>query len=171
MKQRKIKRLVLAALFTAMTMVATMVIRIPSPMGGYVNLGDTLVLLSAWVLGPVWGMAAAGLGSMLADLLGYPPYAAATLVIKALMALLAGGIFRALGRKGRSLTARLAGALGAEAVMVLGYFAFEGLFLGLGWSAVLNVPANLVQGAVCLVAGVVLAQVLERARALEHLQK
>lgn len=171
MKNKNVKKLVLAALFTALTVVATMVIRIPSPMGGYVNLGDTLVLLSAWVLGPVWGMAAGGLGSMLADLLGYPPYAVATLVIKALMALVAGGIFRAMGRKGRALAARLVGALAAEAVMVLGYFAFEGVFLGLGWSAALNIPANLVQGAVCLVAGVALAQVLERSRALEQLQK
>ena len=111
MKQREIKRLVLAALFTALTVVATMVIRIPAPLVGYANLGDTMVLLSAWVLGPVWGMAAGGIGSMIADLLGYPPYAVATLVIKALMALVAGGIFRAMGRKGHRLAARLVGAL------------------------------------------------------------
>lgn len=171
MKQRNIKRLVLAALFTALTVVATMVIRIPAPLVGYANLGDTMVLLSAWVLGPVWGMAAGGIGSMIADLLGYPPYAVATLVIKALMALVAGGIFRAMGRKGHRLAARLVGALAAETVMVLGYFAFEGVFLGLGWSAALNIPVNLVQGVVCLVAAVALAQVLERSKALEHLQK
>ena len=171
MKQREIKRLVLAALFTALTVVATMVIRIPAPLVGYANLGDTMVLLSAWVLGPVWGMAAGGIGSMIADLLGYPPYAVATLVIKALMALVAGGIFRAMGRKGHRLAARLVGALAAETVMVLGYFAFEGVFLGLGWSAALNIPVNLVQGVVCLVAAVALAQVLERSKALEHLQK
>ena len=171
MKQREIKRLVLAALFTALTVVATMVIRIPAPLVGYANLGDTMVLLSAWVLGPVWGMAAGGIGSMIADLLGYPPYAVATLVIKALMALVAGGIFRAMGRKGHRLAARLVGALAAETVMVLGYFAFEGVFLGLGWSAALNIPVNLVQGVVCLVAAVALAQVLERSKALEYLQK
>ena len=171
MKQRNIKRLVLAALFTALTVVATMVIRIPAPLVGYANLGDTMVLLSAWVLGPVWGMAAGGIGSMIADLLGYPPYAVATLVIKALMALVAGGIFRAMGRKGHRLAARLVGALAAEILMVLGYFTFEGVFLGLGWSAALNIPVNLVQGVVCLVAAVALAQVLERSKALEHLQK
>lgn len=171
MNKTKIRRLVLAALFTALTVVATMVIRVPSPLGGYANLGDTLVLLSAWVLGPVWGMAAGGIGSMLADLLGYPPYAVATLVIKGLMALLAGVILRAMGRRGHRLIARLVGALAAEAVMVLGYFVFEALFLGLGWSAALNIPFNLVQGVLCLVAAVVLAQVLERSRALEHQKK
>ena len=69
MTDKKLHRLVLAALFTALTTVMTMVIQVPSPMQGYVNLGDCGVLLSAWVLGPAWGGAAAGIGSMLADLL------------------------------------------------------------------------------------------------------
>ena len=68
MTDKKLHRLVLAALFTALTTVMTMVIQVPSPMQGYVNLGDCGVLLSAWVLGPAWGGAAAGIGSMLADL-------------------------------------------------------------------------------------------------------
>ena len=60
MTDKKLHRLVLAALFTALTTVMTMVIQVPSPMQGYVNLGDCGVLLSAWVLGPAWGGAAAG---------------------------------------------------------------------------------------------------------------
>ena len=32
-------------------------------------MGDVVVLVSAWVLGPVYGSAAAGIGSMLADLI------------------------------------------------------------------------------------------------------
>ena len=90
MTDKKLHRLVLAALFTALTTVMTMVIQVPSPMQGYVNLGDCGVLLSAWVLGPVWGGAAAGVGSMLADLLsGYAHYAPGTLVIKTCMAVAA----------------------------------------------------------------------------------
>lgn len=52
MTDKKLHRLVLAALFTALTTVMTMVIQVPSPMQGYVNLGDCGVLLSAWVLAP-----------------------------------------------------------------------------------------------------------------------
>ena len=52
MSDQKLKKLVMAALFAALTTVMTMVIRIPSPMSGYVNLGDCAVLLSAWILGP-----------------------------------------------------------------------------------------------------------------------
>lgn len=56
-------------------------------MNGFVNLGDCFVLLSGWLLGPWWGGAAGGIGSMLADLLlGYGHYAPGTLIIKGLMA-------------------------------------------------------------------------------------
>lgn len=84
MSGKHVRLLVLAALFTALTTVATMVIQIPSPMSGYVNLGDCMVLLSAWVLGPFVGAAAGGIGSMLADIItGYAYYAPGTLIIKA----------------------------------------------------------------------------------------
>ena len=86
MKQTKLRTLILAAMFAALTCVATMIIHIPSPIGGYFNLGDCMVLLSAFVLGPVWGTAAGGIGSALADVIcGYFVYAPGTLVIKALV--------------------------------------------------------------------------------------
>ena len=88
MNDKNIRTFVGAAMMTALCAVLTSVVKIPSPMGGYFNLGDCGVLLSAWLLGPAWGAAAAGLGSALSDLLGYPLYAPATLVIKALMAAL-----------------------------------------------------------------------------------
>ena len=79
MSDVKIRKLVLAALFTALCTIMTLVIQVPSPMQGYVNLGDCAVLLSAWILGPVYGGVAAGVGSMLADLLsGYAHYAPGT---------------------------------------------------------------------------------------------
>ena len=82
MKHEKTVKLVLAALFAALCSVATMLIHIPIPAtNGYINLGDGVVLLGAFLLGPVYGMAAGGLGSMLADLLlGYAAYAPGTLV-------------------------------------------------------------------------------------------
>ena len=83
MRDANIKKLVLAALMAALTYVATSIVQIPSPMQGYVNLGDCIVLLSGWILGPWWGAAAGGIGSMLVDLIGgYGHYAPGTLVIK-----------------------------------------------------------------------------------------
>lgn len=76
MSDSKIKKMVLTALLAALTCVATMIIQIPSPMNGYVNLGDCFVLLSGWLLGPWLGFAAGGIGSMLADIFtGYAHYA------------------------------------------------------------------------------------------------
>ena len=99
MSDTKIRKLVMAALFAALCTVMTMVIQVPSPMQGYVNLGDCAVLLSAWVLGPLYGGAAAGTGSMLADILsGYAHYAPGTFLIKLAMAAAAALIFRALQR-------------------------------------------------------------------------
>ena len=90
MKYENLKKLVLAGVFAALACVATMVIQIPSPMNGYVNLGDCVVLLAGWLLGPVYGFAAAGVGSMLADILsGYAHYAVGTFLIKGVMALVA----------------------------------------------------------------------------------
>ena len=62
MNDKKIRKLVLAALLAALVCVATMVVQIPSPMQGYVNLGDCFVLLSGWLLGPWYGFAAGGIG-------------------------------------------------------------------------------------------------------------
>ena len=127
MSHVKIRKLVLAALFAALCTVMTLVIQIPSPMQGYVNLGDCAVLLSAWVLGPVYGGVAAGTGSMLADLFsGYAHYAPGTFLIKLCMAVAAALIFRFLRNRPASklLLAQGASGLVAEAVMVAGYFGY-----------------------------------------------
>jgi len=51
---------------------------------GFFNIGETMVYTTALLFGPMVGAFAGGVGSMFADLfLGYPHYAAATLVIKA----------------------------------------------------------------------------------------
>ena len=72
MKQDSLSKLVVAALFAALVCIATMVIQLRvTPTGGYVNLGDCIVLLCAWLLPPSYGMAAAGVGSMMADVIQY----------------------------------------------------------------------------------------------------
>lgn len=174
MTDKKIRKLVMAALFAALTTIMTMVIRVPSPMGGYVNLGDCAVLLSAWILGPLYGGAAAGIGSMLADLLGYPLYAPGTLVIKTLMAVAAALLFRTL-KKDRPfpLAAIAVSGTVAEAIMVGGYFLFEALSLplcmGFGMGAAANIPFNVVQGVFGLVSAGAAYSVLSRSRALARL--
>lgn len=65
------KKLVMTALFAALACAATMSIRIPTPgTGGYIHPGDAIVILSGVILGPAYGLLAAGIGSAMADLLG-----------------------------------------------------------------------------------------------------
>lgn len=173
MRASRWSRLVYTALFTALTTVATLVIQVPSPMSGYVNLGDAMVLLSAWILGPVYGTAAAGIGSMLADLLsGYAYYAPGTLVIKCLMAFVAAQVFLVLKdkTKGKHFAKVVSGLL-AEIIMVVGYFGYAGLILGNGLSAALSIPGNLVQGGFGIVVSTVvylaLSQVIKMPKLLK----
>ena len=50
--KKNTKALVIAALLAALVCVSTMVVKIPSPLKGYINLGDCMVLLSGWLLSP-----------------------------------------------------------------------------------------------------------------------
>lgn len=171
MTDSKIRKLVLAALMAALCTIMTMVIQVPSPMQGYVNLGDCAVLMSTWVLGPLYGGAAAGIGSALADLLsGYAHYVPGTFAIKLVMAVAAALIFRAATKKGLSassvLLGQIVGGVVAEVIMVLGYFAYASLWLGKGLAAAASIPGNIVQGVFGLVAATVVYTVLSRSRAV-----
>lgn len=117
------KALAAAALMTAFTCVATMIIHIPTPTLGYIHPGDCMVLLSGIILGPVIGGAAAGLGSCLADAFtGYTIYIIPTFVIKALTAAIAGALYRKLVRRHSRTAGFLAAGTAAECNMVFGYF-------------------------------------------------
>ena len=166
-RTNQIKNLVFAALLAALACVATLVLTVPSPTGGYMNLGDTVVVLSAYLLGPWWGAAAAGIGSMLADLFaGYPAYAPATLVIKAVMALLAAVLYKALGKENWAF---LVCAVAAEAVMVVGYWLYDGFLMGSVMGAAVGIPSNLVQAAFGLIASTALALALKASKYVRDL--
>ena len=161
------QKIVMAALLAALTCVATMIIKIPSPLKGYLNLGDCVVLLAGWILNPVYGFLAAGLGSALADLFsGYVVYAPATFVIKGLMAFVAYYGFRLLHKKIGNLTSRIITGVIAEIIMIFGYFVFEGVLYGFGPSAV-NIPANGVQGIAGLILGCILVKVFEKSKLIQ----
>ena len=163
----KTKIIALSALFTAIVCIATMIIKIPSPLKGYVNLGDPVVLLSGWILPLPYGFLAAGLGSALADLFsGYIIYAPATFIIKGLMAIIAFYAFKGIGSKSNKIVARIISAILAEIVMVSGYYIFEGFMYGFIPSAV-NIVPNAVQGVAGIIIGVILIQVFEKRKIVD----
>ena len=156
MKDNTTKKIVFAALLAALACVATMIIKIPTPLGGYIHAGDAVVVLAGFLLGPVWGALAAGLGSGLADLIsGYVLYAPGTFVIKAVVALLAGWIIGTKLIKNEFAKALVAGIIGGV-VMVGGYMLYEAVFMGFGIGAAANIPMNCIQGAFGAVAGAAL---------------
>ena len=160
----KTGRIVTAALLAALACVATMVIKVPSPLKGYINLGDCIVLAAGWILSPVYGFLAAGIGSALADVFsGYVTYAPATFIIKGLMALIAFYGYRLLRSKIGNLPSRIISGFVAEVMMILGYYVFEGFLYGFVPSVV-NIPANAVQGVAGLIIGVVLIKILEKTK-------
>jgi len=62
----------MTAVCMALTCIATMLIQIPIPLG-YAHLGDSVILITAYLFGPVVGALAGGIGSAMADILtGYP---------------------------------------------------------------------------------------------------
>lgn len=154
----------MAALIASLACVATMIIKIPSPLKGYINLGDGIVLLAGWALSPAYAFLAAGLGSALADIFsGYVTYAPATFIIKGLMALIAFYGFKFLHNKLGNLPSRIISGVLAEIMMVLGYFVFEGFLYGF-MPSVVNIPANAVQGVAGIIIGIVLIQIFEKSK-------
>ncbi|MCM1361695.1 MAG: ECF transporter S component [Clostridiales bacterium] len=157
MNSKKIKTMTLAALLAAFACVATMLIQVPTPTKGYVNLGDCIVNISAWLLGPVYGAAAAGIGSAMADVIsGYIVYAPATLIIKGLMAAASFFVYRAVSKKVSSVFSRVVAAVTAELIMVAGYGIFEAIMYGSVATALLGVSGNLIQGLMGIVSSVVI---------------
>ena len=162
--QNKTQKIVLSALLASLVCVATMLIKIPSPLKGYLNLGDCVVLLSGWVLSPVYGFLTAGIGSALADIFsGYIIYAPATFVIKGLMALAAYFVYSLISKKTGEMISRIISGTLAEILMVGGYFVFEGFLYGFIPSLV-NIPANAMQGVAGLILGILLVRISEKSR-------
>lgn len=158
----KTKKIVFAALLAALTCVATMVIKIPSPLKGYLNLGDCVVLVTGWMLPPAYSFLAAGIGSALADVFsGYVVYAPATFAIKGLMAVVAFYGFKIFNKKIGNTPSRIISGILAEVVMALGYYVFEGFMYGFAPSVV-NIPPNAMQGVAGLIIGVILIKAFEK---------
>ena len=134
--------------FTVLVMVTTLLIRIPVPGGGYFNFGDVVIVFAALLGGSRSAALAGGIGSALADLIGFPIFAPITLVAKGLLGLLAG-----LGKDKPTLLSMLFPVLGGMA-MVAVYFLGSWLMPSLGFAAALaDLPANLLQSAFGITGG------------------
>lgn len=151
-RNNQLLKITTTALFIALTCVLTLVVRIPSPTKGYMNLGDCAVLFGGVLLGSVYGTIAGGVGSALADFFaGYPVYIPGTLVIKGIMALIVSLVPYSFSenRKKYPCAKFAVGAVIAELFMVAGYYLYEAVVIGEGFiPAFAGVSGNIVQGIV-----------------------
>ena len=147
---KKAQIVAISAIMTALVTVATIVIRIPTPpTRGYINLGDTMVMLSGVLFGPLIGAFAGGFGSALADAItGYAHWAPFTLIIKGLEGLIVGYI----AHRGEDFTGILLGTIIGGFIMVLGYFLIEVFFYGYP-NAIVEVPGNMLQAVSGIIVG------------------
>lgn len=163
----KTKKLATVALLAALTAVATMIIKIPTPATrGYVNVGDSVIFVAALLFGAKIGGLAGGVGSAIADvLLGYTHYAPITLVVKGIEGLIVGALF---GWTRRSLLAKSGVMVAVPIVllggawMVFGYFAAQIFMYGLG-AAVGELIGNTFQALVSAAIGIPMAVALRKA--------
>lgn len=155
------RKLVLSALLCALVCVVTTFISIPSPFNGNINLGDSVVILSAVILPPPFAFIAMGLGSALADLFaGYAIYAPVTFFVKGLMPIIIWLIAKVFDKFMPKTVSLIIAAVIAELFMVAGYLLFESILYGFIPSLV-NVPLNAIQGAAAVIVGVLLVKLLK----------
>jgi uncharacterized membrane protein len=155
-KQKAVIQLSLMAVMSALVTVGTLIIRIPNPMGGYFNVGDVMIFVAALTFSPLVGSVAGGLGSAIADIIGFPVFAVPTLIIKGLEGLLASLI-----KNKKSVFRDIIAVAVAGAEMVVGYFLVEYFMWGIG-DALLELPANIAQVTIGGIVGIPVALVLRR---------
>lgn len=159
-KRRITTTLALSAVMAALVAVVTFIIQIPVPAtGGYIDVGDIMIFVSALTFGPIVGGLAGGIGSALSDVLsGYAfTYAPFTLVIKGLEGAIAGSISNR-----KSIWRDILAVTVAGVEMVGGYFLAEFFPLHIGFAALLEVPGNITQIVVGGAVGIPIAIALRR---------
>ena len=167
---KKIRGIVTGALLISLCTVATL-LAIPSPFG-YMNAGDTVVLVCAFISGPI-GALYAGIGSSLADLInGYAVYVPATFLIKAAMSICAYYITLLVGKlipKPSFVKYSVAFVI-AELIMAFGYLFYEAVLLSYGEAAIVSLPFNLLQGAFGCVGGGFILFFFKKSKLQKYLQ-
>lgn len=131
-QNKKLRTLVLSAVFAAVIFVTTYFLHINTPFNnGYVHPGDAFIYLAACILPTSYAMAAASIGAAFSDLLASPIYALPTLVIKALLTLFFTAKAEKFIVKRNVIGIFLAGIAG-----LLGYFIFESFIYGIQPAAI-----------------------------------
>lgn len=156
------REVALTAAMTAVTAVVTMITGsfVPFPAtGGYLNLGDSMVMLSGLLFGASLGGFAGGVGSALSDiLLGYGYFAPLTLLIKGTEGYLTGLIGNS-----TSISRKISGVVAGSIAMLAGYFFVETPLKGMAPAIGELVTINSIQVTVGAIVALALTQAVIKA--------
>lgn len=162
-KRHMAKFISLTALMTALTTVCTFLgFNIGT---GYINMGDTMIFITASIFGPVAGLIAGGLGSFFADLIVYPTTMVFTLIIKGLEGLCCGLLVKYLLKDKYKKPVRIAlnslFMFISAIIMVLGYFFTQWLMWGTKEAAIAQLPWDTLQATASIIVATLLIYVLK----------
>jgi len=133
--------LAVTAVMTAITFALTRVVQVPTPVVGYIHLGDVGVFFSAFAFGPWVGAVVGGLGTALADLTSpYAQWAIFSLLIHGVQGWVAGWI----SARWQNVQGLLLATIVGGAIVVVGYLLAGTILIGFG-AALTEVPLNIVQ--------------------------
>jgi len=178
-KKANTKNIVLNGVMIALTFLATRIISIPGPIApGVINLGDTVIIITAILLGRRSGMLVGAIGSALADITfpGGFVFAPVTFIVKGIEGYIAGELAARGETKGREQVFRIAAVVAGALVMVFGYFVAEAFILSLFDStfgltfAIAELPFNFVQGGISALVAYILSSILIKADVRGYLQ-
>jgi uncharacterized membrane protein len=158
-------RIALIAVLTAVVVVFTILVKIPTPTKGYLNLADLAICFIAFTFSPVTAFIAGGLGTCLADILsGYPQWAPISFVVHGLEGLLVALIVKRTsdqiseGVKVSNLKVLLAMII-CIIVVAGGYFILGATVMSVGWAgAATGIPGNIAQAGIGVIAGYALSR-------------
>ncbi|MCR5830264.1 MAG: ECF transporter S component [Lachnospiraceae bacterium] len=152
-------RLVVTALFMALTIVFSMsALSIPVP-GGHLYLCDMFICLAAILLTPAEAFVVGGLGSFFGDMIFYPTPMFVSLVTHGLQAIVISLIAHKTFKHHPKVAAGIGVSVGAV-IMVVGYTLGKGLIYSTWEAAYLKLPYEIAQGALGAVLGMVLCYVV-----------
>lgn len=154
------------AVMTALVIVFTSFIKVPIGAGGYIHLGDLMILLSASILPLPFALLSSCVGAALSDVIvGAPIWAPFSLIVKALIVL----CFTA--KKDKILCARNFIGCGLSCIItVVGYFFSEVIIYG-NWGAYVSMPWNLIQAVVAAVGYIVIGIAFDKLKVKKFIYK
>ncbi|MDD2231968.1 MAG: ECF transporter S component [Sphaerochaetaceae bacterium] len=158
-KSRPGLKIALVAIMTAITVVFTLFVRIPTTKG-YFNLCDVAIYFCAFTFNPLVAFISASLGTALADMIsGYPQWAPVSFVVHGLEGLAVALVLR----RSRTVIRKIIASVLGIIIVGGGYYLLGGLVLTGFPTALIEIPANLAQSAIGAVFGFIVSAAVAKA--------